>query len=128
MNFLDENVSVIQRQLLRSWRIPVRHVGYDAGRKGMTDEELIPFLLSMRRPTFFTLDWDFYRPELGHARYCLAFLDVGREECALFVRRVLAHPALDTQARRMGAVVRASYAGLFVWRVHTQAEVHLGWE
>ena len=52
MNVLDENISVIQRQLLRSWRISVRHIGYDAGRNGMTDEEIIPFLLTLRRPTF----------------------------------------------------------------------------
>jgi hypothetical protein len=40
MNLLDENIPVIQRHLLRSWRIPVRHIGYDAGLKGMTDEEI----------------------------------------------------------------------------------------
>lgn len=93
----------------------------------MTDDEVIPFLLSLRRPTFFTLDWDFHRPDLCHARYCLILLDVAREESALFVRRVLAHPALDTQARRMGAVVRVSYAGLFVWRLNARSEVHLEW-
>jgi ribosome modulation factor len=43
MNVLDENISVIQRQFLWSWRIPVRHIGYDAGRNGMTDEEIVPF-------------------------------------------------------------------------------------
>lgn len=93
----------------------------------MTDEEIIPFLLTLRRPTFFTLDWDFYRPELCHARYCLVFLDVRREECALFVRRLLTHPELDTQAKRMGTFVRASYAGPFVWRLHAQTELRFDW-
>jgi hypothetical protein len=128
MNVLDENISVIQRQLLRSWRIPVRHIGYDTGRKGMTDEEIIPFLLTLRRPTFFTLDWDFCTPDLCHARYCLVFLDVSREETARFVRRLLVHPELDTQAKRMGLVVRASHAGLFVWRLHAPPEISFGWE
>lgn len=127
MNVLDENIPVTQRQLLRSWRIPTRHIGHDAGRKGMTDEEIIPFLLTLRRPTFFTLDWDFYRPELCHARYCLVFLDVRREECALFVRRLLTHPELDTQAKHMGTFVRASYAGPFVWRLHAQTELRFDW-
>ena len=50
-----------------------------------------------------------------------------REECALFVRRLLMHPELDTQAKRMGAVVRASYAGPFVWRLRAQAELSFDW-
>lgn len=29
MNILDENISVSQRQLLRSWRISVQQIGYD---------------------------------------------------------------------------------------------------
>jgi len=39
MNVLDENVSRIQRQLLQDWRIPIRHIGYEIGRKGMKDKE-----------------------------------------------------------------------------------------
>ena len=93
----------------------------------MTDEEIIPFLLSLQRPTFVTLDWDYYRSELCHARQCLVFLDVRRQECAMFARRLLAHPELDTQAKRMGAVVRASHGGLFVWRLHAQEEHHFDW-
>lgn len=128
MNILDENIPAIQRQILRSWRIPVRHIGHDTGRKGMTDDEIIPFLLAMRRPSFFTLDWDFYRPDLCHSRYCLVVLDVSREECAFFVRRLLLHPQLDTQAKRVGTVVRASYAGVYLWRLHTPGELCLAWK
>lgn len=75
MNVLDENISRIQCQLLRHWRIPVRHIGYEIGRKGMKDDEIIPFLLTLQRPTFFTLDWDYLKRhisignEQGFARY-----------------------------------------------------------
>jgi hypothetical protein len=93
----------------------------------MTDEEIIPYLLTLRRPTFFTLDWDFYTADLCHARYCLVYLDVSREECAHFVRRLLAHPQLDTQAKRMGAVIRASYVGPFVLRPYAGAELPFNW-
>jgi len=58
MNVLDENISRIQRQLLQDWHIPVRHIGYELGRKGMKDDEIIPFLLTLQQPTLFTLDWD----------------------------------------------------------------------
>ena len=44
MNILDENIIASQRQRLRSWRIPVRQIGVDIGRKGFQDEEIVPFL------------------------------------------------------------------------------------
>ena len=96
MNVLDENISTIQRQLLRGWHIPVRHIGYDVGRKGMKDDEVIPFLLTLRHPTFFTLDWDYFERGLCHARYCLVYLDVSRDETAVFIRRLLRHQEFDT--------------------------------
>jgi len=38
----DENILASQRQLLRGHRVPVCHIGYDVGRKGMKDDEIIP--------------------------------------------------------------------------------------
>lgn len=94
----------------------------------MKDDELIPFLLGLRRPTFFTLDLDFYRRNLCHARYCLICMDVGQYEAATFARRLLRHREFDTEAKRMGAVIRASHAGLSVWHLHADEETHLDWE
>jgi hypothetical protein len=127
MNVLDENISRIQRQLLQDWHIPVRHIGYEMGRKGMKDDEIIPFLLTLQHPTFFTLDWDYFQRSLCHARYCLVYLDVKRDESAIFIRRLLRHQEFDTQAKRMGAVIRVSYGGLFVRRLHAQKEAYFGW-
>ena len=44
MNILDENIIASQRQRLRNWRIRVRQVGVDIARKGLQDEEILPFL------------------------------------------------------------------------------------
>lgn len=44
MILLDENFPESQHQLLRSWRIRPQQIGYEIGRKGMQDEEIIPFL------------------------------------------------------------------------------------
>ena len=60
MNVLDENIAENQRQLLRRYRIPVRQIGSDVGRAGMTDDEIIPLLHCLSSPTFFTRDEDFY--------------------------------------------------------------------
>ena len=114
MNILDENIIASQRQQLRSWRIRVRQVGVDLARKGLQDEEIIPLLHHLRRPTFFTRDRGFYRREICHQQYSLVCLEVVPEEVAIFVRRVLRHPRLNTQAKRLGTVVRASHRGLAV--------------
>jgi hypothetical protein len=56
VNLLDENIIDSQRRLLNSWRIPVRQIGYEVGRKGIKDREIIPFLHQLNQPTFFTRD------------------------------------------------------------------------
>ena len=127
MNVLDENIPASQRQLLESWRTGPRQIGFNVGRRGMQDDEIIVFLQHLRRPTFFTRDKDFYDRKLVHARYALVYLAVEKNEVAYFVRRLLRHPALNTQSKRMGAVVRASSAGLSVWRLSIQLETHLDW-
>ena len=127
MIILDENFPESQRQLLRGWRIPIRQIGYEVGRSGMQDEEIIPFLLQRRRVTFFTLDQGFYKQHLCHARYCLVYLDVEQYEAAAFVRRVLRHRQFDTEAKRAAAVIRVSHKGLAIWRLHAQKELHFEW-
>jgi len=127
MNILDENIIASQRQRLRSWRIPVRQIGVDIARKGLQDEEILPFLHHLRRPTFCTRDRGFYRREVCHRQYGLICLEVAPEEAAIFVRRVLRHPGLNTQVKRMGTVVRASHRGLGLWRLHAPAEEVILW-
>lgn len=127
MILLDENVPESQCQLLRGWRITARRIGYEIGHKGMKDNEIIPLLLQPRLPTFFTLDFDFYKRSLCHQRYCLVCMDVGQYEAAAFVRWLLHHNEFDSRAKRMGAVIRISHAGIAVWRLNAAEEVHLGW-
>jgi hypothetical protein len=128
VNVLDENVFTSQRLLLRGWRIAVRHIGHDIGRKGMTDAEIVTLLHGLRRPTLFTHDGDFYRRELCHEKYCLVRLHVSALEIAVYARRMLRHRHFNTQAKRMGLVVSASAEGLSVWRLHASDEALLPWE
>jgi hypothetical protein len=128
MNVLDENFTPVQRQRLQKWRIPVRHIGYDIGRKGMTDENIIPFLLTLPHPTLFTEDWDYFDKKMCHPAYCLVQLDVQRNELAIFVRRFLRHKEFKTRAARMGAVIRVSYSGLTVWRWKAEKAIFFKWE
>jgi hypothetical protein len=127
MNILDENIPRDQRQVLIGWRIRVRQIGYDIGRTGMADEEIITMLIQLRRPTFFTRDLRLYERSLRHRRYCLVCMAINKYEAAAFVRRLLRHKEFDTQAKRMGSVIRISRAGLWIWRLSANQEVFLDW-
>jgi hypothetical protein len=127
MNILDENVREDQRGLLQRWGIPVHQIGVDVGRKGMQDEEIIPFLHTLRDATFFTRDLGFDERKLCHSNYCLVCLEIGKDEVAVFARRILRHPAMDTKAKRMGVVVRVSHAGFSIWRRNALKKIYIGW-
>ncbi len=128
MNILDENIPKPQRELLERWGIAVMQVGVSIGRNGMLDEEIIPLLQRLRRPTFFTRDDDFYKRNLCHARYCLVHLSVARSEAALFAGRLLRQRGFNTQAKRMGKVPRVSHAGVSFWQRHHPEEQHTAWQ
>ena len=124
---LDENTPEKQRRELESKRVHVRQIGEDIGRKGMQDEEIISLLHRMDRPTFFTMDADYYFRRWRHRAYCLVFLDIDDRSFAKYVRRVLRHPELNSKAKRMGCVIRIRPEGISLWRIHRQKEIHLEW-
>jgi hypothetical protein len=127
MIVLDENFPDSQRQLLQGWRISFRQVAFEIGREGLRDDEIIPLLHQLKRPTFFTLDDDFFKPKLCHAEYCLIYLDVAQYESAAFIRRTLRDANFDTKAKRMGNVIRVSHTGLTVWKLNAKEKVHFSW-
>ncbi len=127
MNILDENIPESQRALLKSRRVTVRQIGNDIGRKGMKDDEIISLLHQYDRPTFFTLDADFYDRSLCHRGYCLVHLNVEDEMVAEFAHRLLRHRDLDTKAKRMGRVIQVSPSGLSFWRIRQERENRLSW-
>ncbi len=127
MNILDEQVPESQRQLLRSWRIPVRQIGHDVGRKGMKDREILTLLIQLNRPTFFTLDDDFSKRELCHQNYSLVFMDIKKHEAATFVRRLLRHPMFDTIAKRLGLMLCLSHTNIAMLSLHAEQKQYVEW-
>lgn len=128
MIVLDENFTAPEREKMRAWRISFRHIGYDLAKKGVDDETIIPLLLTLARPTFFTEDADFFKSRLCHVRYSLVHLAVQRDEMALYARRLLKHSNFVTRAQRMGTVIRLSPMGIIVWRVHDWKQQHYEWQ
>lgn len=127
MIVLDENIFEDQRVRLRAWRIHVCKIGHDIGHKGMEDEEIIPFLRRMRRPTFVTWDRDFYQSKLCNDAYCVVYLDVRPIEVAEYTRRFLRHPEFKTWAQRKGCVIRVSPGGISAWRAGIARVSHHHW-
>ena len=128
MNILDENIIVSQRLLLDSWRIHYRRIGGEVGWLGMKDRnEIIPLLHTLRRPTFFTRDRDFYQADLRHPAYCLVFLEVSPVEAAPFIRRFLRHKLFRTQAQRSGKVVCVDRGGVTYWQVGIEGKQQVEW-
>jgi len=127
MIIIDENFPESQRQLLLSWRLNIRQIGIEVGRKGLQDDDIIPLLLKHKNPTFFSLDFDFYNRKLCHSKYCLAFLDFGQYESAIFIRRFLSNKDFDSQKKRMGKVIKISHSGLLVWSLNAEAPQKYYW-
>jgi hypothetical protein len=94
----------------------------------MQDDEIISLLHQLDRPTFFTLDGDFYDRRLCHEGYCLVHLDVAEDLVAEYVRRLLRHRHLKSKGKRMGRVIRVSPNGLTLWNIHQERESHLSWQ
>src|SRR5438093_1661538 len=115
MLVLDESLPDGQQQLLRKARIRFRVVGIGVGEAGTQDENLLPLLHRLASPTFFSLDRDFYEPRWAHPNYCLVWLDVTDDRAAEFIRRFLRHQVFDTQAKRIGRVIRVHAAGSLAW-------------
>jgi hypothetical protein len=129
MIVLDENIAEDQCDLLRKWRIRFRQIGQDIGQKGMQDEEdILPLLHQLDRPTFFTRDLGFFARRLCHDGYALVCLAVGQNVTSQFVRRFLQHPLFDSKSKRLGRVVRVGPASLRVWRSQLEVPDRVRWE
>jgi hypothetical protein len=124
---LDENIVDDQVELLRKWGVRFRLVGEDVARIAMPDGDILRLLHRLHQPTFFTRDADYRSPRLAHRKYCLVFLDVRSKEAAAYIRQVLRHSALNTAAKRLGAIVQASERGMRIWRLH-KPSVWFNWQ
>ncbi len=74
------------------WSIRFRSISRDLGYQGIDDDNIVPLLIQLKKPTLLTRDRDFFGREFVHARYAIAWFNVSVEETAFFIRRFLRHP------------------------------------
>jgi len=124
---LDENIVADERDKLLRWRIPFKQIGVEVCEKGIKDEQIIPFLLTLTFPTFFTQDQRFYKKHLCHDGYSIVLLDVKRYKAAAYLRRFLQHPVFRAKKQRRGLVLRLSIEGISFWTKKSEKEIHTFW-
>ncbi len=127
MIVLDENISAAEEAKLIGWGIRCRTIGVHLASKGTDDADLLPILLKLARPTFFSHDQDFRDQSRQHSRYCLVWLDTEEPEQARFIRAFLRHPEFHTHAKRLGKVVRVHPDGLTCYDSHHGRPKRIAW-
>lgn len=125
MTLLDENMPH-GRQMIQLG-IALRQVGYEWGRKGMSDEEILAVLRGKRRTTFLTCDQGLYRRPNCHPNYCIVLLAVPPMDVVDYARRFLRHPLFRTFADRQGKVIRVQPTGFTYWERNAAHEVEVDW-
>ena len=127
MILLDENSLRSQREFLEARRLPIRKVGLNWGRAGMTDEEILTELRGARQAAFFTRDADFYQRKHCHPAYCLAVVAAPAEQLAPYATRLLRHRSFRTHALRMAKILRLQPSGIVYWVRNGNVESFEAW-
>ncbi|MEW6304343.1 MAG: hypothetical protein AB1705_12775 [Verrucomicrobiota bacterium] len=127
MNVLDENIPKDQADLLAAWKIRFRSLSRDLGAAGISDEDILPLLLNLKRPTFLTRDEDFFVRDKLHAPYSLVWFDVATSETAFYIRRFLRHPQFNTITKRLGKVIAIRPSAIQYWTKNSQSPSQEDW-
>jgi hypothetical protein len=91
------------------------------------DADIIPLLHRLAQPTFFTHDVDFFERGLCHRNYALIWLDLSPIDAARYIRAFLRHPEFDTNAKRLGKVIRVHPDGLTLFDSPNGKPKHAAW-
>ena len=127
MNLLDENIRQDQGDQLRRWGLKFRWLTREMAHTGTKDPEVIAILHRCHRATFFTHDADYFNRRLIHPAYGLVFLDVFDGQAAQYIRRFLRHPCFDTQAQRLGKVIRVQVSRINYYERSRRRLQRVGW-
>jgi hypothetical protein len=95
------------------------------------DERVPAILLSLKQPTFVTIDHSFWNRELCHPHYGILYFSLSIREQDLIpdlLRALLRRPEFDTRAKRMGKVARISTAAIDYWQFQGQDLHSITWE
>ncbi len=94
------------------------------------DDRVLQILWELKRPTFVTIDSNFYDKRHCDKRYCLVYfvlVPLEQNQLPHLLRRLLQLPEFKTKAARMGKVARVSKTGVRYWQLNDDEEHRLEW-
>jgi hypothetical protein len=127
---LDEHISHPRVLLLLQKWIKVEPLTELRRGQHVLDERVPSLLLTLKQPTFVTIDRDFWKRHLCHPDYCLLYFPLRREEQGMIpdlLRALLRLPEFRTRAARMGKVARVSTAAIHYWQFPNKDLQELAW-
>jgi hypothetical protein len=125
---LDEQPNV--QELVRGFEGWITWVRLQAirPREQVLDERVPELLLTLNRPTFVTIDGDFWNRKLCHRHYCILFFALATREEHLLpdqLRRLFRLPEFRTRAARMGKVARIQQQVVTYWQAGEKKRLQL---
>jgi hypothetical protein len=94
------------------------------------DDRIPEILLTLRKPTFITIDqgfWDRRFCNAGYSILCFALRLDQRQLLPELLRDLLRHPEFRTRATRMGKVARIGITSVAFWQFHVRGLRRFAW-
>jgi hypothetical protein len=124
---VDENFTAAQCRELVAKSLRITQIGHGVASKGIIDEHIVPLLLTLRRPTFFTQDKGFFDYRLCHSSYCIVVVDAEARRVPDFVIRALRHLRLRSFRQRTGLVVKVGPSGITLLNAGSPKPILVPW-
>lgn len=115
---LDDQLDVqLLRPALRGWMKSIRLQDLRPGEQ-ILDDRVPDLLLALKQPTFVTIDRGFWTRKLCHARYCILYFALAKDQqmhIPSLLRRLFRLDGFETRAARMGKVARIVRRNVTFW-------------
>ena|SRR5438445_7381228 len=88
----------------------------------LLDDRIPEVLLTLSKPTFVTIDQDFWDRRLCHPDYCILYFalrDDQQEQLPQMLRSLFKQKGFDTRTARMGRVARVGFRDIAYWQFAT---------
>jgi hypothetical protein len=95
------------------------------------DERIPEILLTLKQPTFITIDQGFWSRRWCHPGYCIVYFALRNDQQELIpqlLRELLHKPDFRSRASRMGRVARVSSASIEYWSAQQSGLQQLAWK
>jgi hypothetical protein len=94
------------------------------------DDRVPQILLTLKQPTFVTIDQGFWNRRWCHPKYCILYFalrDDQQELLPALLRALLRQPEFRSRASRMGRVARVSSASIESWSFQASQMEPIAW-